>query len=649
MDDGAQTLLEVGGAWTVPLTRMTCALDAVYEPASDTIRCAGSAVGFAMYGPHLPVGPGLYEVAVDIALTGQKNPVLDLDLWIEGRAPAKRGVVLDRARVVLRGWVNTQTRLEVRAHTASTGFVVHNIRVTRLDPMVSDAGLSADAKQALYRRQLRAAIGFDDETHEEDGTPPVDLLDAILADPGFLLLDDAEVPSHEVALRRSGIDPIAIQLLFARNNTHLVPEATDLHGLMGGHPDVTNAFQLDILRDGALTIPSPFGPGVVTSRASFPVLSPIQGIVNLFYEFAEPRHLIVGANTSWIGALSFIWFVDRDVLVYDKRLHWSVDYEPTLPALRAFVELCGRHCAQARAYRAAEKTVACVSGFISNMGHYIWNEVSGVERVLRAGHRPPFLLADRRWLPLCEVFREDGLMIAAEVRPDRDALFLEALSRNFLLVRPTGNAIDAALAAKVERAARGVLMTRHPERLAAIDALATEAFVLFFNLRAHNKSWIEQIDGAAEVVARLRARFGSREILVFLDGYGDCSETVRAIADRLDLGCLVIDGTDVSFAETLVWAYRCDLFVAVIGSGLVPLTWLAAKPGVCHGDHRHLDQMNFWLRIRPGYDRLSWPLHVETKDIQDTWYSNYSISSTLIADLAMSQLDDDLEAATPPS
>ncbi len=73
-------------------------------------------------------------------------------------------------------------------------------------------------------------------------------------------------------------------------------------------------------------------------------------------------------------------------------------------------------------------------------------------------------------------------------------------------------------------------------------------------------------------------------------------------------------------------------------SGLVPLTWLADKPGVWHGDHRHIDQMAFWPLNRPGYNTLTWPSHSEVATIKDARHSNHSIASSLIADLAATQL-----------
>ncbi|GJE14747.1 hypothetical protein [Methylobacterium longum] len=645
MDEAVQALSEpTHDFWPVPLARMSCALGTAYEPDTGALCCPGGANGFAMYGPYLPVEPGLYEVVIDVELTGQKNPKLYLDLWIEGRVLTKRAVLLDRGHITLRGWVPAASRLEIRAHTVGTGFVIHGISTRRLDPTAEIVPSPAESMKDLRRQQLRTALGVNADEAQEPSLRVEALLDSTFSDPGFLFLDDSEVAAHEIALARGGIQSLAVQLLFARNNTRLMQKSDDLPELMNGYPDISNALQLDMLRDGAMVIPSLFGPGAMTSRVSFPVLSP-KSVVNLFYEFDEPHHVIIGVNTSWVGALSFVWFVDLDILIYDASLHWLTDYEPTLPILRRFVTLCAQHSAAARAYREAGKTPTCISGFIANMGHYFWNEVSGLERVLRAGYRPQVLLADARWLPLRDIFSDDGLSIVAEVEPDPDALFLIALNRGLFLVRPTGNAIDATLAAKIERVNRRVLDSQRPGQIADVDVTTEGSFVLFFNLRAHNKSWLEQIEGAVEVVARLKQLDASRRIVLFLDGYADCAEIAAAIRERLAPTCQVIDGTHAPFAETLAWAYRCDLFVAVIGSGLVPLTWLAGKPGVCHGDHRHLDQMSFWPLVRLGYDQLSWPRHEDVVMVEDAWYANYSVPTALIADLAVDQLRKSVEVA----
>ncbi|WP_419828576.1 hypothetical protein [Methylobacterium sp.] len=216
------------------MERMTCALGTACAPGSDALSCPGGGTGFALYGPYLPVQPGLYEVAVDITLTGHKNPKLYLDLWIEGRVLAKHAVLLDRAQIILRGWVHTDSRLEVRAHTANTAFVIHRITVTRLDPDTVVPRAPSEVERALRRRQLRTAMGVDD-AHSLDKAPSVtDLVDATLGDPSFLFFDDSEIPAHETALERCGIHPLAIQLLFARNNTHLLQPAGEAQALMNG-------------------------------------------------------------------------------------------------------------------------------------------------------------------------------------------------------------------------------------------------------------------------------------------------------------------------------------------------------------------------------------------------------------------------------
>lgn len=58
--------------------------------------------------------------------------------------------------------------------------------------------------------------------------------------------------------------------------------------------------------------------------------------------------------------------------------------------------------------------------------------MSGIERMLRAGHRPSVLHAAPRGLPLRDNSAGDDLAVVAKVEPDRGALFLAALSRRLV-------------------------------------------------------------------------------------------------------------------------------------------------------------------------------------------------------------------------
>ncbi len=99
---------------------------------------------------------------------------------------------------------------------------------------------------------------------------------------------------------------------------------------------------------------------------------------------------------------------------------------------------------------------------------------------------------------------------------------------------------------------------------------------------------------------RLDAHYGC-DVLIYLDGYKDCDETVHEIRKAVaHLDVEIVDGTLATFPETLLWAYACDIFVAVVGSGLVLLTWLADKDGIAYSDTGHLSQLEWWGKVRVG-------------------------------------------------
>ena len=77
------------------------------------------------------------------------------------------------------------------------------------------------------------------------------------------------------------------------------------------------------------------------------------------------------------------------------------------------------------------------------------------------------------------------------------------------------------------------------------------------NLRVHNKAWLEQVQGVSAMAQRLDGHYGC-DVLIYLDGYRDCDETVNEIRKAVaDLGVEIVDGTLATFPETLLWAYAC--------------------------------------------------------------------------------------------
>lgn len=626
----------------VPLATMTCSPGTAWDPATDRILCEGGPAGFAVFGPGVRVKAGLYRALLDVEIGPAIIPRVFVEVFVDGLAVARRDVFASGTSVSLDALVLADAPVEIRIHAIQTAFVLKAISLVRL--------ALGSGEGATMRRQdrnqvfagLRRAVGLSCGAEPAEGGTPAALPEDVFARVEFRALPVDKLNSDDRLIRNAGLDPVALQQLFVVNNTHTSVSDAPLPALMGGYPGITNAFQMAALREGRLTIPSPFGSGTLATDVSFPILSSEHTIASLIYEFSDPHYVVVGASTGWPGSLSFIWLVEQDLLVYDQRLEDVTAWTSSLGTIRKYLALCGAHRDLVSTYRADLKTPALLSGFIGNMGHYFWNEVSGVERVIREFGEdgpPPAYVRTGPWMALEDIFSEDRFEVAGEFDYDSEAIFRTVLLQRHFLVRPTGTSIDDALAGKIEAACMRELKARSSERWRELENLSADVFVVFVNLRAHNKSWIEQADGTVAIAAEVGRRTGQR-VLLFLDGYSDCAELAGTIRDRVAGSAAVVIGTELDFLETLFWAYRCDFFVAVIGSGLVPLTWLADKPGVCHGDRRHLEQMDFWFSVRANGVKVSWPAAEDVRDSQDIFYSNYSIDPEIMLALVRQRLPD---------
>jgi len=158
-------------------------------------------------------------------------------------------------------------------------------------------------------------------------------------------------------------------------------------------------------------------------------------------------------------------------------------------------------------------------------------------------------------------------------------------------------------------------------------------FNVWFNLRLHNNSWADQVDGIVKIAVALRnSTFARNGVHVFLDGTPDCA----ALADRIskDLAVNSISSSPicaVPLYETIALSTLIDLYVAGVGSGLVIPSWISGRRGVAHSNKPHLAQQSFWNNISQfARDALFLPERHITDlpnvacDL-DPGYSNYTI------------------------
>jgi hypothetical protein len=437
-------------------------------------------------------------------------------------------------------------------------------------------------------------------------------------------------------LLRREIDPVLLRALFEDGGFAGLTGGEESEPVLVSHPPTRNLFQDVILRYGCFSCVSPITGRVIESRSSIPLLAG-NWIVTAYEFFDLGTPIVIIANSGWGGTISHVWFIEKDVVVTDQRT-WSSGHVVS-SLLELYFNICLSRVNELAEYRVSAKDVALTVGYHTNLGHYFWNDISGLERIFRRGAlaSPMRILEPPRiWISARDLYPQTA-EITEQVTAE--AMLDYVLRTRIIIVRPTGSAIDFALAGRVKESAERVIGRINASGHEATKRrLADAEFVLFVNLRVHNKTWMEQISGIISMIDIIRKRY--ERVLVYLDGMPDCAELADLIIRERGNHCEIVNGLEVPFTETLIWAYACDFFVAVIGSGLVPVTWLADKPGIVHSNRAHRIQVHtFWRLVRHSERALLSPALEEIMDLTDDLYTDYSIDIKVMEQLFIKGLD----------
>jgi hypothetical protein len=612
----------------IPLSSFSLQLGASLSGDGASITFAGQECGFVVFGPYLPFKIGLYTFVVEVLFPSHLAPQAFVDIYGGGVVFASQRITTHCNKIRIQAYVSADCKLEVRLHSDRTPVEIK--RVTYVSG--PDAGAPSMARKQL-RSMLVPLLNADRtmDVPQEWGDPGI-VASALFGENQFQIVPIQSLYEYESLFRQAGVMPAVIQAFFDQNNRLLAATSGDL---VDGAPKLTNAFQQGIVTSGCLELVSPYDGSVIRTQNSIPV--PIsRTVLSIVYEFQGENPIVVGVGIGWTGAASFIWLVNHDIIVHVDV--GAVDWSGPEQVISQYLAFCVKHAHQISDYRGATHTLALAAGFNGNMGHYFWNEVSGLERMIRLTKLTgveTIYSPKSKWLSMKEIFATDQLPPVVEL-DEWGQLCGEILSRNQILVHPTGTQFDDGLALKVKRAAETRFSAEAPERCRnATDVSSKRKYVLYINLRSHDKAWFEQDKGIVEVIRALRSVYEG-DIVVYLDGMADCKESAEMIASHPMDGVAYVMGLmglHAGFPETLHWAFRCDFFVAVIGSGLVPLTWIANKPGICYGDLFHLPQMERWQDVRNNAAPVGWPAADQVREVRSQAYANYSIDPANMVNL----------------
>ena len=384
----------------------------------------------------------------------------------------------------------------------------------------------------------------------------------------------------------------------------------------------------DALRDGALACASPVDGRVLRSADSM-----VLHEHRISYRFVDDRHgLVFFVSTTnhffaksdlFVPCINTVFVPHEEDKPFEKLAseflaHVIADAEPLLAYL---------------AGPARRFAVTCRGHPMLHMGHQLWNELTALDRLVRA---VPASGLPRVIVPNAaegsEVFAPiDRIFPELEGRVDRELRSPETLGafvyrQRYCLFRALDEHVTQGLARRIRDASAEEPVLRDDERLAARIEAERLPCVLF-GLRVENRTAVDPGGIVATCIEHLRERLG--RIVVVIDGHNarlhhDPVSLYDSFGQGLaeppifaelqlvlqlhrrfgNTGVEIVNLCGASMARSLYWSRRADFFVAVWGAGLAKYRWVCNRPG--------LVLSNLWnLRHRGDLDIYHAPRYQE--------------------------------------
>jgi hypothetical protein len=281
-----------------------------------------------------------------------------------------------------------------------------------------------------------------------------------------------------------------------------------------------------------------------------------------------------------------------------------------------------------------QSSLCLVARTMTNLGHYIWNDLGGVEKYLEqygVGDIHAVLMAEGNWPTIKEIFPE--FMEIPEIVVPRQDLLRTSAELDMMPIRFVGLQISPRLRRRIfdwaiKRDVSGLL-----DNILAVTSIYR---VIWVNVRSHNKIWSSQVLGLQSIINDLQIRYGN--IAVLFDGVADATPIASEIEQGLVAGVHCINGLNLEFFESVLWAHHVAAYISVIGSGLVINSWLTDKSGFAHGNLQHISQAKWWNNVADSAGVVTF-LDANMLQSSSDLYGNYDFEWKIALDSICAILD----------
>lgn len=400
-------------------------------------------------------------------------------------------------------------------------------------------------------------------------------------------------------------------------------------------------YQQSIVETGYIYSVCPVSGKILRSNQSFWVQHTSFVPVG-FYRFCgyESFYLICGCHQ---GIALGVYFPKQELIIRFYNDPFSTDYAVAVNEFKAGAVSFWR---DVKTYISSSerKPVAAILGWLNNLGHYFWNDVTGVYHLYKnniLNSVDKFVIRDSNFMGIGDIFPEINPETILQVS-NRWQLFQTILQHNLVAVRPTNTWIDSDYTQRLLESSR---------RKCSVDFLqqveeAKQHFpLLLVNLRGHFKQWVSYIEGYAHIINALFQDYPN--LAIVFDGFSSETSAMEQIQSLISPEIKTYNALDCPNPETFVWIHSIDTYIMVIGSGLTLVTWIANKPGVAHGNLAHCHQLNvMWRKVRDDLQPILVPQdaivdldesHWPGCNYDCDWKAIYNLTVEVIKSLETSQ------------
>ncbi|HEY9295588.1 MAG TPA: hypothetical protein VIQ31_04300, partial [Phormidium sp.] len=362
--------------------------------------------------------------------------------------------------------------------------------------------------------------------------------------------------------------------------------------------------QQSLLETGFMYAICPFTGRILRSNQSF-VINHIENpakqrghdLQGFIYRFVgqEVFYLMVGCPH---GSKLLLYFPQEELII--NLNHSQAHFASPIASVNKLKSYMVGSWQKVRSYISTpDKQVVDVIGLGFNIGHYLWQDLAGIDILLEnemLNKIERVLTGPGDYFSSRDIFPEIPADKFIEVE-NVSEVFQTVIENNYVALRVNANLIKERLINTVRKSSLKKCST---DFLTYIEKVrqAHHYPVLGVQIRGSGRLWSSQVTGIANIINRLFLEYP--DLAIVFDGWSvtgqeDSSsscwsmieqekEVMTEIMGLINSNILSYSAIGCTTFETIAWWTEViDLHISPNGSGLTYGSWIANKPGVVHG------------------------------------------------------------------